>query len=429
MGLLIKNAHVNDPKNNLNAIVDVLIETDKIVEIKKNITNSGHKVLEAKDKFILPALFDMHAHLRQPGREDEETIFTASLSAARGGFAHVCCMANTSPVIDNQGTVEYIISESKKTGIINIYPIGAITKELKGESLSEIADLKRAGVVALSDDGKGVQNSLVMRRAMEYAKMYDLLIISHCEDAQLSSGGVMNEGYMSTLLGLKGIPPEAEAAMVSRDIQLAKLTGARLHIAHVSCKKSAELIRCAKKQGIKVTAETCPHYFTLTDKELTTYEPNFKMNPPLRTEEDRLAIIEGLKDGIIDAISTDHAPHTEAEKDVEFDFAPFGIIGFETAFSLGLKELVNKKIISIEELIKKMCYNPAQIIGINCAGIVKGATANLIIVDLGKIWVLEKEKILSKSKNTPFIGWELPGVIVNTIVNGKIVYPYEKSNG
>ncbi|MFH1777818.1 MAG: dihydroorotase [Candidatus Omnitrophota bacterium] len=422
MGLLIKNGHLLDPENNLDTIADLLIIDRKIVEIKKNISASRHGIINAEGRFVLPALFDMHTHLRQPGREDEETILSGSLAAAKGGFAAVCCMPNTTPPLDDRGIIEYIIAENKKNDLINIYPVGAMTKGLKGEQISEIADLKRAGVLAISDDGCTVQNSMVMRRALEYAKMYDLLVISHCEDISLSGGGVINEGYISTLLGLKGIPAEAETIIVARDIQLAAFTGARVHIAHVSCKGSVELLRQAKRAGIKITAETCPHYFTLTEKALISYNPDLKMNPPLRTEEDKKAVIDGLKDATIDCIASDHAPHTEAEKDLEFDLAPFGIIGLETAFSLGIKELVNNNVLSLSELILKMSANPGKILGIRYAGLNKDAIANLIVVDLQKTWVPDKNNIVSKSKNTPFIGWELPAVILATVVNGKIIY-------
>ncbi|MCK4436724.1 dihydroorotase [bacterium] len=420
MKLLIKGGRVIDPAGGLDKVSDLLIENGKIVALKKKISNKGAGAIEAKGKVVCPGLVDMHVHLREPGREDEETIETGTRSAAAGGFTSVACMANTTPVIDNQGTVEFIYSQARKTGAVNVYPIGSVTKGLRGEELSEIGELKHSGVVAISDDGEPVRNSEVMRRALEYAKMFDLPIISHCEDKDLSAEGVMNEGYSSTLLGLVGIPREAEEVMVARDISLAHLAGSHIHIAHISTAKSVQLVRQAKAGGIKVTCETAPHYFSLTDEAVRTFDTNTKMNPPLRTAGDVEAIKEGLKDGTIDVIATDHAPHTIVEKEVEYNLAPFGIIGLETALPLVLKA-VEEGFLTLTDAIAKMSINPAKILGIGKGTLSVGADADVAIIDLSKERTVRPEEFQSKSRNSPFIGWKLKGVASTTIVGGKIV--------
>lgn len=422
MSILIKGGYIVDPGNNREGVFDILIEEGKIAKIEREIKGKeGDKLINAEGKYIFPGLVDMHTHLREPGREDEETLLSGSLSALRGGFTTLCCMPNTEPCIDNQGVVEYIYTENKKLNLIDIFPVGAITKGREGKELTEIGELKKAGVIAISDDGNCVMNSEVMRRALEYSKMFDLLVISHCEDINLSQNGVMNEGYISALLGLKGIPSEAETIMVARDIELARLTQAKLHIAHVSCKESVELIRRAKKEGIKITCETCPHYFSLTEEAVLGYNTNCKVNPPLRTFEDLEAIKEGLRDGTIDVIATDHAPHADFEKDVEFDQASFGIIGLETALGIALKELVEQKVITLSQLVEKMSLIPSKILGLNKGKISVGESVELIILDLNKSWKVEKEKIVSKSKNTPYLNWSLPGVIECVFAKGKMV--------
>jgi dihydroorotase len=428
MVLLIKGGHVVDPANKRDAVFDILIEKGKISRIEKNIKGEGYKIIEAKDKFVLPGLVDMHAHLRQPGREDEETLLTGSQAAIKGGFTTVCCMPNTAPAIDNQGVVEYIYAENKKIGLINIYSIAAITKNREGKELTEIGELKKAGAVALSDDGSPVMNAEIMRRALEYARMFDLTVISHCEEENLSAGGLMNEGYTATVLGLKGIPPEAESIMVARDIELARLTGAGLHIAHVSTKESVGLIRRAKSQDIKITCETCPHYFTLTEEAVLGYNTNCKVNPPLRAKEDVAAIKEGLKDGTIDAIATDHAPHADFEKDIEFEQASFGMIGLETALSLAIKELVQTKALTLTQLAEKMSLNPSRILGLNKGTLGAGVDADIVIIDLQKTWIPEKKKISSKSQNSPFLGWELPAEVTWVICQGRILSNNEGKN-
>jgi len=432
MKLLIKGGRVIDPTSKTDRIADILIEDGKIVSIGKTPAISHQpsaiKVIDTQGKIVFPGLIDLHTHLREPGHEEEETIATGTRAAAKGGITTVCCMPNTHPVVDNQTTVEFILLKAKNEGVVNVFPIGAITKGLLGEELSEIGELKKAGVVAISDDGETVMNSLIMRRALEYAKMFSLPVISHCEDKNLSKDGVMNEGYYSTVLGLRGIPKEAEEVMVARDIILAQLTGGHLHIAHVSTAGSVELIRQAKKRGIKVTCETAPQYFTLTEemvsKEvITSFDTNTKVNPPLRTKEDVEAIKEGLKDGTIDCIATDHAPHTEEEKNKEYDLAPFGIIGLETLFSLIITELVNKPAsggLSLMEAIAKVTINPARVLKLKQGELKVGSPADITIVDLNKKWKVEN--FASKSKNSPYLGWQVQGLITITIVNGKIVY-------
>ncbi len=420
MKLLIKGGRVIDPASGLDEVRDLLIENGKIVALKKKISNKGAEAIEVSGKVVCPGLVDMHTHLREPGREDEETIRTGTQAAAAGGFTSVACMANTTPVIDNQGTVQFIYSQAKRKGLVNVYPIGSVTKGLKGEELSEIGELKHSGVVAISDDGEPVRNSEIMRRALEYAKMFDLPIISHCEDKDLSAEGVMNEGYTSTLLGLAGIPREAEEVMVARDISLAHLAGSHIHIAHISTAKSVELVREAKAGGIKVTCETAPHYFSLTDEAVRSFDTNTKMNPPLRAPRDVEAIKEGLKDGTIDVIATDHAPHTVVEKEVEYNLAPFGIIGLETAVPLVLK-VVEEGFLTLTEAIGKMSISPAKILGIGKGTLAVGADADVTIIDLSKERTVNPAEFQSKSRNSPFIGWKLKGAAVATVVGGRIV--------
>jgi len=422
MQLLIKNARVIDAKSKTDDCLDVLITGGKIAKLAKNIKAKDAKIFDAKGLIVMPGLVDMHVHLREPGFEYKETILTGSKAAAAGGFTSVCCMPNTDPVVDNQEVVEFISSQSKKAGLINVFCVGAITKGLKGRELSDIGDLKAAGCVALSDDGNPVMNSEIMRRAMEYAGMFGLPIISHSEDIDLSAGGVMNEGLVSTKLGLKGIPRVAEISMVSRDIELSRYTGTPLHIAHVSCRESIDLIKKAKKQGIKVTCECTPHHFSLSEEELIDYDTNKKVNPPLRSRDDIKALIDALKDGTIDAIATDHAPHAETEKDIEFDQASFGIAGLETALGLAVLKLVDKGVLSFMDLVRKMSYNPASILNLGKGCIYEGQDADLTVFDPNKEWEVTVDSFLSKSKNSPFIGKRLKGKVILTIAGGKKVY-------
>ena len=417
--ILIKNGRVIDPANKIDTVLDILIDNGKIIETGKKLStkHSALVIIDASDKIVVPGLIDMHVHLREPGYEYKETIKTWTETALAGGFTSIACMPNTKPVNDNQSVTDFILDKARKEGVVNVYPVGAITKGLKGEELSEIGELKSAGVVAITDDGKPVMNSELMRRGMEYASMFDLPVISHCEDLHLSEGGVMNEGFVSTELGLKGIPNAAEDVMTARDIALSELTGARLHIAHVSTRGAVNLIREAKSRGVKVTCETAPHYFTLTEKTVDDYNTNAKMNPPLRSEDDLKAIIEGLKDGTIDVIATDHAPHEASEKDVEFDKAPFGIVGLETSLPLTLK-LVEEGIISLTEAIAKLTVNPSRILNLNKGTLSVDADADISIINPDKEWQIDITRFKSKGKNSPFHGLKVKGLVNTVIING-----------
>jgi dihydroorotase len=422
MKLLIKNARVMDFKTKLDDNLDLIIENNKIAKMGKNIKAQDAKIIDASGKVLMPGFVDMHVHLRQPGYEYKETIASGAKAAAKGGFTTVCCMPNTDPVIDNQGVVEFVLSEAKKTACINVLPIGAITKALKGQELAEIADMQNAGIVGISDDGNGVMNADLMRRALEYASMLDILVIAHSEDDDLSSDGVMNEGYISTTLGLKGIPSMAEAAMIARDIEIARFTDTKLHIAHISAKQSVELVRRAKKDGLKITCECTPHHFSLTDDAVIGYNTNTKVNPPLRTADDLKAVKRGLKDGTIDCIATDHAPHAQSEKDVEYDRAPFGIIGLETALGLCISELVEADVLDLMQVCQKMAYGPAQILNINKGYLAQGEIADIVLFDPEKEYTVTEDYFVSKSSNSPFIGRKLKGAVVMTVCGGKIVY-------
>ena len=421
MDILIKNGRVIDPANKVDRVTSILISEDKIEKIGNIEKNklSGVKIIDAKNKIVIPGIIDIHTHLREPGHEEEETIATGTRSAATGGVTSIFCMPNTHPVIDNQTTVEFILLKAKNEGIVNVFPVGAITKGLSGEDLTEIGELRKAGVVSISDDGNPVMDALVMRRALEYAKMFDLPVIAHCEDKNLSEDGVMNESYTSTLLGLRGIPNESEDVMVARDIILASLTGGHLHIAHVSTKGSVELIRQAKRNKIPVSCEACPHHFTLTDEMVKTYDTNTKVNPPLRTEEDVREIIKGLRDGTIDCIASDHAPHTEEEKNKEYDLAPFGIIGLETLLPLTITYLVKTKKLSLMDAVMKFTSNPKKIFKLDRGTLTPGSKADITIIDINAEYVIKN--FVSKSKNSPFLGKRLQGFAVTTIVNGKII--------
>jgi len=425
---LIKNGRVIDPSSGTDDTLDLLIEKGKIVEIKAKIETKGVKVIDASNLVVAPGFIDMHVHLREPGQEDKETIFTGALAAAKGGFTSIACMSNTDPVNDNRGLTEYILSEAKKKAVVNIFPIASITKGQRGEELTDMADLVDAGAVAFSDDGCSVENSQIMRRALEYSKLIDTLIIEHCEDKNLSREGVMHEGYYSYLYGLKGIPASSEETMVSRDTILAERAGATIHIAHLSVKGAVDIVKKAKKNKIKVTAEVTPHHLFLADSYLKSYDTSLKVNPPLRSKEDVQALIQAVKEGVVDIFATDHAPHTPDEKDVEFDKAPFGINGLETAISLFLDKLVNKNIISLKKFIKMISTTPALILGLENKGkICVGADADLTILNLHKEIVVDINTFKSKGRNNPFHGWKLRGTPAMTIVGGKIVYPFSSS--
>jgi dihydroorotase len=425
MKVLIKGGRIIDPSKEFDEVGNLLIEDGKVKsyprDSKELEKNPEIQVIEAQGMVVAPGFIDLHVHLREPGFEYKETIRTGCEAAAASGFTSVVCMPNTNPVNDNASVTEYILLKARTEGIVNVFPVGAITKGQKGEVLAEIGEMWEAGCVAISDDGRPVMNSRVMRHAMEYVKAFGIPVISHAEDINLSANGVMNEGYNSTVLGLRGIPNASEDVMVARDITLAELTGTHLHIAHVSTRGAVRLIREAKRRGVKVTAEATPHHFTLTDKAVLDYDTNAKMNPPLRSQEDVEAVREGLKDGTIDVIATDHAPHSEDEKKVEFDLAPFGISGLETALPLSLK-LVKDGVLTLPELIKKLTSIPAGIIGIDRGTLRVGAVADVVIFDPDKTVMVDRNKFRSKGKNTPFHGWELSGCVLYTIVGGKVVF-------
>jgi dihydroorotase len=423
--LLIKNGRVIDPSSGIDETLDILIEKGKIADIKPKIDANKAKVIDASRLVVAPGFIDMHVHLREPGQEYKETIKTGSLAAAKGGFTTILCMPNTEPVNDNRGVTEYILSQAKKEAVVNIFPVASISRNQEGKELTDMADLLDAGAIAFSDDGQPVQNSHFMRRALEYSKLLDALIIDHCEDKNLSEGGMMHEGHYSYLLGLKGIPDSSEEIMVARDLILAEKAESRLHIAHLSVKGAIHLVKLAKKKKIKVSAEATPHHLLLDDSHLETYDTNLKMNPPLRSKEDVQALREAVKEGVVDVIATDHAPHAPDEKDVEFDKAPFGINGLETAVSLILDRLVNKNIISLKRFIEMISTNPARILRLKNKGRINvGADADLTILNLYREIIIDINNFKSKSKNNPFHNWKLKGAPAITIVGGKKVYPF-----
>jgi dihydroorotase len=422
--LLIKNGRVIDPHSGTDETLDILLDKGTIAEIKPKIEGKGLKVIDASRLVVAPGFIDMHVHLREPGQEDKETIKTGALAAAKGGFTSIACMPNTDPVNDTRGVTEYILSEAKRNAVVNVFPIAAVTKGLCGEMMTDMADLSSAGAIAFSDDGHPIENSLVMRRALEYSKLLDALIIDHCEDRNLSSDGVMHEGYYSYKLGLKGIPASSEEILVARDIILAKKANAKVHIAHISVKGAVDLLKKAKKENVKITAEVTPHHLLLNDSHMESFNTDLKVKPPLRSSDDVDSLLEAIKEDYIDAFATDHAPHTPDEKDVEINQAPFGINGLETAVSLLLDKLVNKNIIGIEKFIAMISTNPARILGLENKGkIAVGSDADLTILKLHQEVVVDKYQFRSKSRNTPFHGWKLKGAPAMTIVGGKIVYP------
>lgn len=421
--LLIKNGRVIDPASKTDASLDVLLDGEKIKEVApagKIGTGAGAEVLDAKGLIIAPGFIDLHAHLREPGQESSETIETGTRAAARGGFTAVCCMPNTKPVNDNASVTRFILDRAKATGSVRVWPIGAASMGSKGEAISEIAGMKEAGIVAVSDDGKPIATAKLARQVMDYCRSLDLPVIEHAEDVSLAAGAVMREGVSSTRLGLRGMPAAAEAVCVARDVQVAELTGARLHIAHLSAKASLEQVRWAKSRGLRVTCEVTPHHFTLTDEDVT-YDSRFKMNPPLAAREDRAALLEGLADGAVDAIATDHAPHEPALKDVEFDRAPFGILGFETALALALEQLVHPGKISLTRMVELFTTGPARVLGIE-RKIAAGQPADLTIFSNDQAWTYSVEDSPSKSRNSPFDGRKFKGGPVATIVGGRVAY-------
>lgn len=445
--LLISGGRVIDPASRFDAVADVLVENGKISAIGANSAKAPKNInrFDAKGLVVCPGLIDIHAHLREPGQSSKETIATGSASAARGGFTSVICMPNTSPSIDNPGTVALIREKAAREAAINIFVAGAITKNIAGEELAPIGSLKKAGVIAITDDGHCIQNNELMRRALEYARMFDLVVMDHCQDYSMVSDGVVHEGYWSTALGLRGWPALGEELIVERNIRLAELTGTHIHCQHLSSARSVDLIREAKKKGIRISGEACPHHFTLTDTTIAgsdkfwksdgkgliegdafpqwpSYDTNFKMNPPLRTAADRGALIEGLVDGTIEIISSDHAPHCDYEKEVEFDYAPFGITGFESELPLSLMQLYHTQKLTLPALIEKFTSAPARLLKMNKGTLGTGADADITIFDPEKRWLFKAQETASKSKNTPFNNWPMRGKAIATIVGGKIVW-------
>ena len=421
MKLLIQNGQVIDPASQTNEVMDILVENGIISKIEKSITDNADKIINAEGNWVTPGFIDVHVHLREPGYEYKETIATGTRSAAKGGYTTICPMPNTNPVCDSDIMIEYIKLKAEREGVVHVLPIGAITKGQKGEELSNIGKMAKAGACAISEDGKSVPSSGLLKTAMKYAKMFDIPVLSHCEDINLVAGGSMNAGTSAQLLGLKGISNDSEEIIVARDMILAKSTNSKLHICHMSTKGSVELLRQAKLAGQTVTAEATPHHFTLSDDFITDYDGNTKMNPPLRSKEDVLAIRQALKDNVIDIIATDHAPHSIDEKNCEYEKVAFGIVGLETALPLGITVLVEGGWLTPMELITKMTYNPAKMLNIDKGTLTIGKSADITIIDPNKTYKIDANTFASKSKNTPFGGFEVKGKVMYTIVDGNIV--------
>ncbi|MSR77335.1 MAG: dihydroorotase [Candidatus Omnitrophica bacterium] len=421
MKYLIRDVCLVDPKRKREEVTDVLIENGKISEISKSISASDAETIEGKGKHLVPGFIDLHTHFREPGFETKETIYTGSMAALKGGFVASVSMPNTQPACDNQGVIDLIIRKAKEVPY-RIFPTGTISKGREGKELTEMADLKKVGIIGVTDDGDWVPDSLLMRRAMDYAAMLDLIVMSHCEDKRLAAGGVMNEGLSSTKLGLPGIPGASEEIAVARDIELARLTGAHLHVCHISTARAMELVRRAKQEKLRITAEVTPHHLSLTDEALEGYNTNYKMNPPLRESEDVKALRQGLREGIIDCIATDHAPHTQEDKMAEYDHAPFGVIGLETAFGVVMTELFHGEKWSLEEILRAMAVRPSEILklGPEFGGIQKGCEANITLVDLNREWIVEPAELRSKSKNSCFMKRKLKGRVIATVCAGKL---------
>lgn len=421
MKTLIKNGRVLDPAHQIDANLDVLVVDGKIAQIAAGLEVPDAETIDAGGLLLVPGLIDIHVHLRDPGYEYKEDIVSGTRAAAAGGFTAVACMPNTQPVNDNKAVTAYIRQKAAAEGQVRVYPVGCITKGLKGESLAEFGDLQAAGCVAVSDDGRPVTSGEIMRRALEYARSFQLPVISHAEDLSLVGDGVMNEGFVATQLGLRGIPWVAEDAAVARDVLLAEFTGARLHIAHVSTRGAVEIIRAAQRRGVPVTAETAPHYFTLTDEAVRGYDTHAKMNPPLRGAADVQAIRDGLADGTLSAIATDHAPHHVDEKNVEFNLALNGIVGLETALPLTLR-LVEEGVLTLSDAIARLTIGPARALGLSGGTLEVGQAADITLIDPACKWTLDPVRLVSRSKNTPFGGWQLKGAATLTMVDGRVVY-------
>ncbi len=423
--LVIRKAHIVDPGSHVDRISDLLIEDGKIRAVDDGIPTDDAEVVDARGLYAVPGLVDMHVHLREPGFEYKETIASGTAAAAAGGFTAVAAMANTEPPNDCSSVTEFILRKAAQAAMARVHPIGATTKGLLGKELAEIGEMVAAGAVAISDDGHPVEDANVMRRAMEYVAIFDVPVIEHCETPELHPGGVMNEGYWSTTLGLRGIPRASEEIAVSRNIHLAELTGAHLHVAHLSTAGALRSVREAKGRGLRVTCEVTPHHLLFTDERVSGYDTNAKMKPPLVTEEDRMALIEGLKDGTVDAIATDHAPHHQDEKDEDFDHAPFGIVGLETAVALSIDRLVRPGLIELGRMVELLSAGPARILRLEAGTLAVGSPADVTLLDLDRRFRVEPVSFASKSRNTPFSGWDLQGRAVRTIVGGRTVWRLE----
>jgi len=425
--IVIKNGRVVDPSGGIDGIYDIAIAYGKITALtkpggsKEAGAGSDVDVIDATGMVVVPGLIDIHVHLREPGYEYKEDIASGAMAAVAGGFTTIACMANTDPVNDNGSVTRYILDRAAAANLVNLLPVGAATKGLRGEALAEIGELSDAGCVAISDDGMPVADGALMRKVFEYARTFNLPVITHCEELAIVGDGVMNEGVNSTRMGLRGIPNAAEDTMISRDIALAELTGGRLHIAHISTSDAVEMVRRAKERGLPVTAEVTPHHLSMTDDAVNGYNTNAKMNPPLRGEHDREAVIQGLADGTIDCVATDHAPHSTIEKDIEFDRAANGVVGLETALSLILR-LVEKGVLTLSQAIERMTAGPARVLGLEKGTLKSGTDADITIIDTAREWVVEADHFYSKSRNTPFDGWKMRGRAVKTIVGGRVVY-------
>ncbi|MBQ2947892.1 MAG: dihydroorotase [Clostridia bacterium] len=420
--MLIRGGRVIDPKNGVDMVADILVENGKIAKIEENISAEGVQVIEAAGRVVAPGFIDMHCHLRDPGQEYKEDLISGTKAAARGGFTGVCCMPNTHPVNDNAAVTRYILEKAQWQGSgVHVYPVGAISKGLEGKEMAEIGRMKQAGIIAISDDGRPVANSNLLRLAMQYADYFNVFVMSHSEDKNLVGDGVMNEGFISTKLGLPGITRAAEEVMIARDILVAEAEGKRIHLCHVSTKGGVQLVREAKKRGVRVTAETAPHYIGATDEWVIGYDSNCRVNPPLREESDRQACIAGLVDGTLDCIATDHAPHHQDEKKVEFHIAASGISGFETAFCVSYTELVRAGHMSLAQLIEKMSTKPAQLLGVPGGELTVGAAADIVILDPEKETTVDAEKFVSRGHNTPFHGRTYFGAVCATIVGGRVI--------
>lgn len=422
MTILIKNGRLINPSENLDKVMDIFVEDGIIKEKAESIEKQADTVIDAAGCYVMPGLIDLHVHFRDPGLTYKEDIETGSKAAAKGGFTTVCCMPNTKPVVDNVETVKYIIEKGEKTGLTNVLPVGAVTKNMAGVEITDVEELKKAGICAISEDGKSVMNSGVYRKAMKNAAKANVPVLAHCEDINLVEGGVINLGDKSSELGVKGISNAVEDVIAMRDIMLAKETGATLHLCHCSTKDSVEMVKRAKKEGIKVTAEVCPHHFSMCSDDITSNDGNFKMNPPLRAREDMEALIKGLQDDIMDVISTDHAPHSAEEKAKDLEHAPFGIVGLETSVALTVTNLVKKGYLTPMQMAAKMSYNPAKVLGIPKGTLDEGKIADITIIDPDKEYTIDVNTFESKGKNTPFDGYKVSGEVEYTILNGKIVY-------